>query len=95
MAKSGNGKSVKNSEGRSGEPHYVLTPGKLMAGPSIFANGLPGNPAAPKMRGDAKAVGSAGYPQGARNPSNNGPMKAFGIRGSNQDGRGGKGGLGD
>ena len=76
-------------------PHYVLTPGKLMAGPDIFANGLPGNPSAPKERGDAKAVGSANYPLGARNPSNNGPFKAFGIKGSNQGGKGGKGGLGD
>ena len=82
-------------EKKSGEPHYVLTPGKLMAGPSIFANGLPGNPAAPKERGDAKAVGSANYPLGARNPSNSGPYKAFGIRGSNDNGKGGKKGLGD
>lgn len=76
-------------------PHYVLTPGKLMAGPAIFENGFPGTPAAPARRGDAKPVGSANYPLGARNPSNNGPYKAFGIKGENQGGRGGKGGLGD
>lgn len=76
-------------------PHYVLTPGKLMAGPAIFANGLPGNPAAPTTRGDAKPVGSANYPMGARNPSNSGPFKAFGIRGTNDNGKGGKRGMSD
>lgn len=76
-------------------PHYVLTPGKLMAGPAIFANGLPGSPSAPTTRGDAKPVGSANYPMGARNPSNSGPFKAFGIRGENQNGSGGKKGLSD
>jgi hypothetical protein len=76
-------------------PHYVLTPGKLMTGPDIFANGLPGNPSAPKMRGDAKAPGSSHYPMGATNAKNSGPFKAFGIRGSNENGKGGKGGLGD
>lgn len=81
-------------ESRKGGPHYVLTPGKLMAGPDIFANGLPGNPSAPKLRGDAKEVGTANYPLGARNPSNSGPFKAFGIR-SNDGGKGGKKGLGD
>lgn len=81
-------------ESRKGAgPHYVLTPGKLMAGPAIFENGLPGNPSAPRERGDAKAVGSANYPMSAKNPKNTGPLKAFGLKGSG--GVGGKGGLGD
>lgn len=89
----GTGKSG-GQEARSSEPHYVLTPGKLMVGPSIYANGLPGEPAAPRMRGDAKAVGSANYPLGSKNVSNTGPYGAFGIK-SNANGKGGKKGLGN
>jgi len=81
-------------EGMSSERPYILTSGKVLTPVVGFANGIPGNPPAPKMRGDAKPVGSYNAPNGMRNPSNNGPYKAFGMQNSS-NGRGGKKGLGD
>ena len=80
---------------RGSEPHFVLTPGKIMCAPAIFADGFPGSPPKPKLRGNAKEMGSSHYPLSAKNESNSGPYKAFGIRGENQNGKGGKKGLGD
>lgn len=80
---------------RGSEPHYVVTPGKIMCAPAIFADGFPGNPAKPKMRGNAKEMGTSQFPLSKKNEMNNGPYKAFGIRGENQNGKGGKKGLGD
>lgn len=87
--------SKDGKEGQSSEPHYILTPGKVMAGPVIFANGFPGEPARPKMRGDAKEIGTSNFPLGGKNVSNNGPYQAFGLKGTNANGRGGKKGLGN
>jgi hypothetical protein len=90
---SGHGKSGgKNEakEGMSSEPPYIVTQGKVMVSPVIFQEGIPGSPNRPKMRGDAKPIGSWNFPESKKNPSNSGPYGAFGIKGENQGGRGGK-----
>ena len=77
-------------EGMSSEPPHITTPGGVLTPVAGFQNGIPGNPPAPKMRGDAKPMGSWTFPLSAKNPSNSGPYGAFGIKGENQSGRGGK-----
>ena len=79
-----------NKEGMSSEPPYILTQGKVLVSPVIFQEGIPGSPNRPKMRGDAKPIGSWNFPASAKNPSNKGPYGAFGIKGENNEGRGGK-----
>ena len=82
-----------NKEGMSSEPPYIITQGKVMVSPVIFQNGIPGSPARPKMRGDAKPIGSSTFPQSKKNPSNSGPYEAFGIQKNVEGGRGGKKGM--
>jgi hypothetical protein len=82
-----------DKEGMSSERPWVLTKGKILTAPVIFTNGIPGDPPAPKMRGDAKPMGSWQAPVAAKNPSNSGPYQAFGIRSAQQEGKGGKRGM--
>lgn len=79
-------------EGMSSEKPYYQTRGKLVVAPILLGDhgGIPGSPPSPKMRGDAKPMGSWTFPLSAKNPSNSGPYGAFGIKGENQSGRGGK-----
>ncbi len=69
-----------NKEGMSSEPVYTVTPGGIMTGPVQFQS-LNGNPPEPKMRGDAKPVGSHGFPASRKQSGAGGALGAFGFGG--------------
>ena len=76
-------------EGMSSEPTHFTTPGGVLMGVAGFQNGIPGNPPAPKMRGDAKPVGSNNWPQGGAARNKGGPaLGAFGIKTGGRLGKG-------
>lgn len=78
MAHRADGKGSK--EGQSSEPHYITTGGGVLVAPAIYQNGLPGDPPKPKMRGDAKPIGTAPFPGGgAATNRGGGPLGAFGF----------------